>query len=97
MRVFVCVVARVRVNMSVCLCLCVCVCLCAAPVCGGGTVNLISCSLALTSCGRKQNAFGVSARATISPGLSCWCRPNTAEQSRAAAWDLKQEVGVCVT
>ena len=95
MCVRVCVRACVRACVRVCVF--VSVCLFAAPVCVGGTVNLISCSLALTSCGRKQNAFGVSARATISPGLSCWCWPNTAEHSRATAWDLKQEVGVCVT
>lgn len=57
------------------------VCVCAAPVCGGGTVYLISCVLAQSPCGRQQNAFGVSTRATISPGLSCWCRPNRAGQS----------------
>lgn len=39
----------------------------AAPVCGGGTVNWISYTLALTSCGLKQNAFRVRTHAAIFP------------------------------
>ena len=54
----------------------------------GGTVNLISCILALTLCGRKRDAFGVSARAPIS--LASAVGAGITEQSRVAAWDLNR-------